>query len=319
MIARYDTAFRADLYVESGRIRMNDTTSQLEDNYSDMTGKICLVTGANSGIGKATATGLAALGARVVMICRDEERGRRSRQQIQSQTGSETVDLHLADLSVQQEIRDLAERLLNRYERIEVLVNNAGLMTAKRRTTIDGLEMQFAVNHLAPFLLTNLLLHRLRASAPARIITVASTAQSRGHIDFDDLQSERGYNGWQAYANSKLANVLFTYELARRLAGSGVTANCVHPGVIHTGLMRGVSPLLSWLWYLLRGFFKPAREGADTPIYLAASAAVADQSGIYFRYRKPCGTSPESQDLEVQRRLWEKSAALTGARSPGPW
>ena len=284
---------------------------------TDMTGKTCIVTGANSGIGKATAMGLAGLGAKVVMVCRDEKRGQKSLQDIQNQSGTEAADLLLADLSVQQENRNLSESILSRYGRIDVLINNAGLMTAKRRTTADGLEMQFAVNHLAPFLLTHLLLERIQSSRPARIITVASTAHSRGHLDFGDLQSTTSYSGWQAYANSKLSNVLFTYELARRLEGSGVTVNCVHPGVIHTGLMRGVSPLLSGLWYLLRGFFKRADEGADTPVFLAASPEMAHMNGIYFRYRKPSGTSAESMDREVQRRLWDESAALTGVSTSG--
>ena len=280
-----------------------------------MEGKVCLVTGANSGIGYATAAGLAKQGATLVMVCRDQKRGEKARARIIKDTGNNEVTLLLADLSVQQSIRDLAAEFLDRFDRLDVLINNAGLMARTRRVTADGLEMQFAVNHLAYFTLTNLLVDLLRQSAPSRIINIASTAHSRGTIDFDDLQNEKDYNGWQAYANSKLANIIFTYELARRLEGSGVTANCVHPGVIRTGLMRNVSMALHALWSLLRAFFKEADEGADTPLYLATSPEVANVTGKYFRYRKPTGTSAESNDLGIQRRLWEASENLSGIRS----
>lgn len=294
------------------RLIVKTNTFAAAANRADMTGKTCIVTGANSGIGKATATHLAGLGARVVLICRNSKRGEKAREIIIKSTGNRAVDLLLADLSIQREVRRVAGEIDARYERIDVLINNAGLMTRSRRLSADGLEMQFAVNHLAPFLLTHLLLDKIKASAPARIITLASTAHSRGYIDFDDLQGELSYNGWQAYANSKLANVMFTYELARRLDGSGITVNCVHPGVIHTGLMRNVSKIISGLWFLLQGFFKKADEGAETPVYLASSPEVTGISGKYFRHCKPCGTSEESNNKEIQQRLWETSKALTG-------
>lgn len=280
-----------------------------------MEGKVCLVTGANSGIGYAVAGGLAKQGATVVMVCRNEKRGEKARARIVEATGNARVQLLLADLSSQQAIRDVAAEFLDRYDQLDVLINNAGLMSRNRRVTADGLEMQFAVNHLGYFTLTNLLIDVLKRSAPSRIINLASTAHSRGTIDFDDLQNEKDYNGWQAYANSKLANIMFTYELARRLEGSGVTANCVHPGVIRTGLMRNVSIALHGLWSLLRAFFKDADKGADTPLYLATAPEVANVTGKYFRYRKPTGTSAESNDRDVQRRLWETSENLSGIRS----
>jgi NAD(P)-dependent dehydrogenase (short-subunit alcohol dehydrogenase family) len=281
----------------------------------DMSDKVCLVTGANSGIGKAIATGLARMGATVVIVCRHAGRGEKARRQIVERTGCGNVELLLADLSIQQSIHDLAATFRSRYSRLDVLVNNAAILTRTRRVTADGLEMQFAVNHLAYFLLTHLLLDVLKQSAPSRIVNLASTAHSRGRLDFDDLQGERDYQGWQTYANTKLANIVFTYELARRLEGTGVTANCVHPGVIYTGLMRHFSTIVSVFWTLLQAFFKKPEEGADTPLYLASSPEVRDVSGRYFKYRAPLGTSAVSNDREVQRRLWEASESLTGVQS----
>jgi NAD(P)-dependent dehydrogenase (short-subunit alcohol dehydrogenase family) len=281
-----------------------------------MDGNVVLVTGANSGIGRASALGLAHLGATVVMLCRSARRGERALRWVRKHSGSDDVHLLLGDLSRRQDIVDAADEFKNRYGRLDVLLNNAGILTRTRRLTDDGVELQFFVNHLAYFLLTGLLLDVLHDSAPSRIVNVASTAHSRGTLDFDDLQSEQNYNGWQQYGNTKLANIVFTYELARRLDGSGVTANCLHPGVIHTNLMSNYSKALSGLWYLLQWFFKQPDEGAKTPIYLASSPDVAAESGKYYRDCAPMGTSEVSYDRDVQRRLWEASESLTGFRFP---
>ena len=202
---------------------------------TSMQGKVCMVTGANSGIGKATAMGLAGMGATVVMVCRDRTRGEEARQEIKHHSGNEAVDLLLADFSSQQAIRQLAQEFQQRYTQLHVLVNNVGSIFPERQESIDGIEMTFAVNHLASFLLTNLLLETLKASAPARIVNVASASQTRS-INLDDLESEKKYRPLQAYGQSKLATVLFTYALAERLAGTGVTVNCLHPGTVVTNI-----------------------------------------------------------------------------------
>lgn len=287
---------------------------QPADNRMDE--KVVLITGANSGIGRATALGLARLGATVVMLCRSARRGERALRWLRERSGSDEVHLILADLSRRQEIVEAAGEFEARFPRLDVLVNNAGLVTRKRRLTDDGFELQFFVNHLAYFMLTGLLLDRLKMSAPSRVVNVASSAHSRGTLDFDNLQGEVSFNGWQQYGNTKLANIVFTYELARRLEGSGVTANCLHPGVIHTNLMSSYSKVVNGLWFVLQGFFKKPDEGARTPIYLASSPAVAGVSGRYFRNCAPVGTSERSNDPSVQRRLWDVSETLTGFSFP---
>jgi NAD(P)-dependent dehydrogenase (short-subunit alcohol dehydrogenase family) len=281
-----------------------------------MNGKTVLVTGATSGIGEATAARLAAMGAHVVLVSRTAVRGEKARARILGPHPGASLDLLVADLSTTAAVRALADQFRAKYTRLDVLVNNAGLITSRRRVTPEGLEVQFAVNHLAYFLLTGLLLDLLRASAPARVVNVASSSQSRGVIDFADLQMERDYRGWQAYANTKLMNVVFTYELARRLEGTGVTANCLHPGVIRTGLMRNFSFVLHLLWIALRRFFKQPDDGAETPVYLASSPEVEGVSGKYFRYCRPFGTVQASYDPEIQRRLWEESERLASFRYP---
>jgi NAD(P)-dependent dehydrogenase (short-subunit alcohol dehydrogenase family) len=278
--------------------------------------KTVLVTGASSGIGEATAARLASMGARVVMVSRDRARGLRARDRILRAHPSASLDLRVADLSTTDAIRTLAEEFTAAYSRLDVLINNAAVMTSTRRITREGFEMQFFVNHLAYFLLTGRLVDVIRAAAPARIVNVASTAHSRGVIDFDDLQMQAHYRGYQAYANTKLMNVMFTYELARRLEGAGVTANCLHPGVIRTGLMRGVSPLIHVLWQSTGRFFKQPADGAETPVHLATSPAVEGVTGRYFRKCQPMGTNEVSYDREIQRRLWEVSERLGGFRYP---
>jgi len=276
-----------------------------------MTGRTVLITGGTGGIGKATAAGLARLGAAVVIVGRDHQRGEAAVAEIRRQTGSPSVDLLLADVSIQAEVRRLAEQALERYARLDVLVNNVGGHWATRRTTADGLEHTLAVNHLAPFLLTNLLLERLVRSAPARIVTVSSGAQAMGRIDFEDLQAERGYSGQRAYSQSKLANVMFTYELARRLEGTGVTATVLHPGVVRTNFgSEDPARLMRPLIWAVRPFMKTPKRGAHTSIYLASSPEVEGINGRYFANCKPRRSAERSYDREAAARLWRVSAAL---------
>jgi len=274
--------------------------------------KVCLITGATSGIGKATAMGLANMGASVVMVGRDRGRGEAALAEIKDGSGNAPVDLMLADLSSQEQVRRLAEEFKEAYPRLDVLINNAGGFHSERITTADGLEMTFAVNHLAYFLLTNLLLDVLEASAPSRVVNVSSGDHSNGTIDFDDLQGEKGYKGAKAYSQSKLANVLFTYELARRLKGTGVTANCLHPGAgVRTNFGSGVSGMFGLTVRALRPLMKSPEKGAETSIYLASSPEMADLSGRYFVKKAEARSSDASHDERIARRLWEVSTQLT--------
>ncbi len=275
-----------------------------------MNGKVCLVTGANTGIGYATAVGLAERGATVVMLCRDAARGATAVRDAQQATGNPHVELLLCDLASLESIRQAATDFQARHGALHVLINNASVIPRQREVTVDGLERQFAVNHLAYFLLTNLLLDVVKASAPARIINVSSQVHSSGVVDFADLQAERSYRPTQVYANSKLMNVLFTFELARRLVGTGVTVNCLHPGVVDTNLGRDYSGLprsvprggLSWA------------EGARTSLYLATAPEVKDVTGRYFRGEAEARPSATAQDEKLARRLWDVSTELAYVR-----
>ena len=285
-----------------------------------MNGQVCVVTGANSGIGKAAALTLARFGAEVILVCRDSARGEAARAEIAAAAAAGPPRLEIADLSSMSEVRDLAGRL-GALGRLDVLINNAGLVLGERRTSADGFEYTFALNHLAPFLLTNLLREQLAASAPARVITVSSAAHRGARLDLDDLQLAGHFNGWRAYANSKLANILFTTELARRLTGTGVTANCLHPGTVNTGFGRDGSRLLRLGLDLGRRFLRTASQGADTVVYLASSPDVAGATGGYYVNRKLRTPSRAARDQTTARRLWEISAELTGlpeASRPGP-
>lgn len=287
----------------------------MTDHTDSMTGRTVLVTGGTGGIGKATATGLARLGARVGITGRDRTRAEAAAADIRAATGNPAVDAYAADLSSQAEVRRLAGAVLDAYPRLDVLVNNVGGSWAHRHVTADGLERTFALNHLAPFLLTNLLQDRLVASAPARIVTVSSGAQSMGRIDFDDLQGERRWSGQRAYSQSKLANVMFTYELARRLDGTGVTANVLHPGVVRTNFgIEDQTPFFRVMLPVIRPFLKSPARGSETPIYLASSAEVAGVTGRYFANRKPKTSGRASYDAAAQARLWRVSAELVGLR-----
>src|SRR5215212_8169239 len=239
-----------------------------------MGGKTALITGGTSGIGKATAVALVAMGANVVVVGRNPERGEAALRDIKAQSHSESVELMLADLSVQDEVRGLAEAFLERHDRLDVLANNAGLVQSKRTETADGIETTLATNHLAPFLLTNLLLDRLKESAPSRVIAVSSEAQRWGDIDFDDIQSTRKYRGFPVYGMTKLANIMFTYKLEERLKGTFVTANCLHPGPVGTNFGRNNAGPMALFFRAAKPFMRPPEQGADTLIWLASSADV---------------------------------------------
>jgi NAD(P)-dependent dehydrogenase (short-subunit alcohol dehydrogenase family) len=283
-----------------------------------------VVTGANSGVGKATAIALAAAGARTVITARNEARGRAAREDIRRTTGSDQVDLVVFDLADLASVRAGAAELLDRTERIDVLVNNAGLVLSDRQVTVDGFEATFATNHLGPFLLTRLLTDRLVESAPARVVNVASTAHrgARTGLDFDDLQSTGHYRGMQAYSRSKLANILFTTELARRLDGTGVTANSVHPGTVASGFARDddASGFLAFGVKVIKPFILTPAKGARTSVYVATSPDLAGVTGQYFvkcRVRTP---SPAARDEAAAILLWSVSEELVGAApsAPGP-
>jgi NAD(P)-dependent dehydrogenase (short-subunit alcohol dehydrogenase family) len=281
-----------------------------------MKGKVCVITGATSGIGKAAATALARLGATVVLVGRDRGRTEAAAAEIGSVSAS-PPRADIADLASLEQVRGLAERLAG-LERIDVLINNAGLVLGERRITPDGFEHVFALNHLAPFLLTNLLLPKLTASAPARVVTVTSDAHSAARLDLSDPNLERGWDSWRSYANSKLANILFTRELARRLDGTGVTANCAHPGVVRTGFGRESRPLLRLGITIARPFMLSPERGADTIVYLASSPDVADQSGGYYVKRQRREPSAAARDDAAARKLWEISETMTGLAPARP-
>jgi retinol dehydrogenase 14 len=278
---------------------------------TSMIGKTVLITGGTGGIGRATAIGLASMGARVGNTGRDRTRAERAAAEIGRESGNPTVDVFVADMSSQADVRRLAAEVLATYPRLDVLLNNVGGFWSHRHVTADGLEHTFALNHLAPFLLTSLLLHRLIASAPARVVTVASGAQSMGTIDFDDLMGERKYSGQTAYNQSKLANVMFTYELARRVAGTGVTATTLHPGMTSTAFSaedpsRAFAPLVA----VVRPFMRSAAKGAATSIYLASSPEADGVTGRYFHDLQVKKSNKSSYDTATTARLWQVSADL---------
>jgi NAD(P)-dependent dehydrogenase (short-subunit alcohol dehydrogenase family) len=284
-------------------------TTQSNENW--IRGKTCMITGATSGIGRASALELGRMGARLVLVCRNRQRGEELMREI-SRGGISAVELMVADLESQAQVRKLAADFLASKQPLHVLMNNAGVFNLKRELTSDGLEAVFAVNHLAYFALTLLLLDRIKESAPARIINISSDLHKRATIKFDDLGGERSFGGMSSYGQSKLANVLFTYELARRLAGTGVTVNCVHPGAVATNLANHNGTLMSAAWKLAGTFMKSPENGARTQIYLASSPEVTGVTGKYFIDSRPVASSDESYDENVARRLWEVSASMTG-------
>ena len=281
-----------------------------------MRGKTCVVTGASSGIGLETAVALAQVGARVAVVCRTAEKGEHTVREIRRRSRSADVLLFVGDLASQRAVRAVASQLAGALSRLDVLVNNAGLMLGERVMTEDGVETTLAVNHLAYFLLARLLEPTLVASAPARIVNVASRAHESGTLRFDDLMGARAYDGWKAYAHSKLANVVFTYELARRLEGTGVTANCLHPGVVGTNIGNAGPSLIRFGIRLVRPFLLSPAKGAATSIYLASSPEVEGVSGKYFVDGREQRSSDESYDLAGAARLWKVSEELTAGSMP---
>jgi NAD(P)-dependent dehydrogenase (short-subunit alcohol dehydrogenase family) len=277
--------------------------------------QVCLVTGATNGIGKITAQEIASQGLQVVVVSRNAARCAATVAEIREKTGNQTVDMLVADLSSQSAIRELAMSFCEKYKRLDVLVNNAGGFFMKRIETEDGIEMTWALNHLSYFLLTNLLLERLKDSAPARIINVSSNAHLGGTIDFSDLEGHKRYSGWKAYGQSKLANILFTFELARRLEGSGVTANAMHPGFVATGFAKNNNRLVRFIVNLSHLFALSPEEGARTVIYLATSPEVEGVSGEYFIKQKATRAAKAAYNRDIAKRLWKVSQHLTGLRA----
>jgi NAD(P)-dependent dehydrogenase (short-subunit alcohol dehydrogenase family) len=290
------------------RTNLPDSAASL---HQPLRGKTCLVTGASAGIGKATARELARLGARVIMVCRDRDRGERALLDLQLVLGTGNLYLLVADLSSQREVRRLAEDVRRSFDVLHVLVNNAGLFCTTRQVTEDGIEKTLAVNHLAPFLLTRLLLDLLKASAPARVVNVGSAAYRQGRIRLDDLNFEKQYSSFAAYAQSKLALLLQSLELAERLAGSGVTVNCLHPGLAATEIFRDHAPF----WRLVFRLFSISPErAARTSVFLAADPGVEGVMGRFFIGRRPAVLARHAQDCVLQKELWELSEALTRLR-----
>ncbi len=276
-----------------------------------MNGKICLVTGGTNGIGRATAQALAQMGATVVIVGRDAQKAAQVTEEIRAASDNRDVDWLLADLSSQQDIRRLATEFKTKYSQLHVLLNNAGATFTTRQLSVDGIEMTFALNHLAYFLLTNLLLDTMKASTPARIINVSSDAHSGGKIEFDNLQGERSYSSFGPYGNSKLANILFTAELARRLEGTGVTVNALHPGLTSTGFGRN-NPgfLMKVMGAVIPLIARSPEKGAGTSIYLASSPEVQSITGKYFVDRKVTQPAPQAADMAVAKKLWDFSAEM---------
>ena len=281
-----------------------------------MDGRTVLITGGTSGIGRATAAGLTAMGARVAITGRDHARTVETARAIGASAGVRQVEVFVADLSSQAEVRRLAADVLERLPDIDVLVNNVGGYWDTRHVTVDGLERTFALNHLAPFLLTNLLFERLRQGPRGRVVTVASRAHTTGRIDFDDLQGERAYSASRAYSQSKLANILFTHELSGRLRGTGVTANSLHPGFVRTSFgAEDPGAIQRFIVPFIRPFMRSPEHGAATSIHLASAPGVAEATGQYFADSRPRRSSEASHDGAVAARLWQVSADLVGVAS----
>lgn len=274
-----------------------------------MDGKVCVVTGANTGIGKATAAGLARLGATVVMACRDAAKAEAARAEVAAETGSDKLRVMRLDLGSTASVREFVTEFERGYDRLDALVNNAALSPLARTVNDEGRETQLAVNHLGPFLLTRLLLPRLKASAPSRVVVVSSAVHKQGRVDFDDLHSERGYVGLRVYANTKLMNLLFTRALAKRLEGSGVTVNALHPGVVATELVRDFPRVARW--FVSKAFMTP-EKGARTSVFLASDPAVEGVSGRYYVKSREARVSAAARDDAMAERLWKLSSEMVG-------
>jgi len=277
-----------------------------------MKDKICIVTGANSGIGYITALSFATQGTKLVMVCRNKEKGNKAMNEIKEKTKNANIELIILDFSSQNEIRQAAKIIVQKYPIIDVLVNNAGAIMDKRTETVDGYETTFATNHLGYFLFTNLLLNNLKAAPQARIINLASAAEGMGKINFEDLNLKTGYSSMKAYAQSKLANIIFTYELAKRLKNTSVTTNCVHPGVVKTNFGKELSGISKIIFPLFKPFMRNSEKGAETVIWLATSPDLKGISGKYFYDKKEKKSQPDSYNEIIQKKLWEVSEKMTG-------
>ncbi len=276
---------------------------------------VIVITGANSGMGKATSVELAKTGAIVVMLCRNKAKGEEAIKEVRDLSGNSSVELMICDLRSLKSIENFCTEFKNRFQRLDILVNNAGVVLPGRHETFDGCELQFGVNHLGHFLLTNRLLDIMIASAPARIINVSSGAHKIGHIHIKDVNLSKNYTAWRAYAQSKLANILFTYELADRLKGRGVTANCLHPGAVATamGINRDTG-FGTFITRILKPFFQTPEKGAQTAVYLATSPDVEGVTGKYYYQKRPLLSSKRSYDKEMAKSLWALSEKMTGIR-----
>ncbi|MFH0866367.1 MAG: SDR family oxidoreductase [Bacteroidota bacterium] len=279
-----------------------------------MKDKICIITGASSGMGFVTAVALAGMGATLGLVCRNKERGDKAVQLISDKSKNKNITLFVADLSSVAEVKKVGEEIKRKYSRIDVLVNNAGAINQKRILTIDGYELTFAVNHLAYFLLTHILLDKLKAVPKARIVNVASGASRVGKINFDDLQLEKKYGSIKSYGQSKLANIMFTYELARKLEGTNVTANCLHPGGVRTRFAGDMKGFAGAMWKLFTPFLRTAEKGAETIIWLALLPETKGISGKYFKDKKEIRSIKPSYDTDAQKKLWEVSEKLSGIK-----
>ena len=282
----------------------------------NLNNKLCVITGANSGIGFETALELSKQGAFIVMVCRNEDKAEAAKQQIQRETHSAGIDIVLCDFSSQDEIRKAAAEISIRYEKIDILINNHGFTSSKYNETVDGLEEVFAVNHIGYFLFTNLLIENLKAAEKARIINVASTAHRNGEFDPDNIQLKDNYNPWKAYGNSKLFNILFTVELADRLKDANITANCLHPGVIASNFGKTGPWWIRFFFGFGKLFLKSNKEGAQTTIYLATSDEVEDVNGAYFKDSKVATPGKLARNKEAAEKLWEISEELCGLNTP---
>src|SRR5438309_5819929 len=280
-------------------------------NKTAMRDKVVMVTGANSGIGKAATLALAKMSATVVMVARNAEKGESARSEIIKESQNNSVDLLIADLSSLDSVRQLAAEFQKKYSKLHVLINNAGLFNQRRHVTTNGYENTFATNYLAPFLLTNLQLDMLKANAPSRIINVSSVGHYNGHINFDDINLEKEYGGWKAYGQSKLALVLFTHELAKKLQGTGVTVNAVHPGTVATNIWSRPLGPVGFIMALPKLFMTSPAQGAETIVYLASSPEAKGLNGEYVEKLKVKKSSDESYNEEIALRLWDISAKLT--------
>jgi len=272
-----------------------------------MKDKICIVSGATSGIGKVTATALASQGAQIIMLCRNKDKGEQVKEEIIHKTGNTNIRFFLVDFSSQKDIRKAAEEINASVPHIDLLVNNAGAFYDKRTVTEDNLELTFAVNHIGYFLLTQLLLDKIKKAPKARIVNVASQAQMMGSIYFDDINLEKGFMPMKAYAQSKLANIMFTFELAEKLKDTGITVNCLHPGVVNTGFSKNGTSLFTTLFNSASRFFMTPEQGAQTSIWLATSPEVEGISGKYFARKKEIRAKKIAYDKQARKRLWELS------------